>query len=110
MSSDTRRRFLANSGKLIIGTVALGALSARAAEEHQHGGAGNGLSVAANAENRCGTCEFWGGMRQVSEDKSAVVAQSMGWCNNPDSPNHRKLTPADHEMQKTGIWKRWAVL
>lgn len=110
MSSDTRRRFLANSGKLLIGTVALGALSARAAEEHQHAGAGNGLSVAATAENRCGTCEFWGGMRQVSEDKKAVIAQSMGWCNNPDSPNHRKLTPADHEMQKTGIWKRWAVL
>jgi hypothetical protein len=49
-------------------------------------------------------------MRQVSEDKQAVIAQSMGWCNNPDSPNHRKLTPADHEMQKTGVWKRWSPL
>ena len=110
MPLGTRRSFLAASGKLLIGTVALGSLSARAAEEHQHGDAGNGLTVAASAENVCGTCEFWGGMRQVSEDKKAVIAQSMGWCNNPDSPNHRKLTAADHEMQKTGIWKRWAVL
>jgi len=110
MPLDTRRSFLAASGKLLIGTIALGSLSARAAEEHQHGDAGNGLTVAASAENVCGTCEFWGGMRQVSEDKQAVIAQSMGWCNNPDSPNHRKLTPADHEMQKTGVWKRWSLL
>ncbi|MGE5155399.1 MAG: hypothetical protein ACM3ST_15490 [Bdellovibrio bacteriovorus] len=109
MSSENRRGFLATSGKLLLGTVALGALAARA-EEHQHGASGNGLSVPASAENRCATCEFWGGMRQVSEDKKEVVAQSMGWCNNPDSPNHRKLTAPDHEMQKAGVWKRWSVI
>jgi hypothetical protein len=49
-------------------------------------------------------------MRKVSKDKATVTAQSMGWCNNPDSPNYQKLTMADHEMKKTGVWKKWAAL
>jgi hypothetical protein len=39
-----------------------------------------------------------------------VIAQSMGWCNNPDSPNHQKLTEANHHMKKAGVWQKWAVL
>ncbi|MFY9976264.1 MAG: hypothetical protein WAK53_18580 [Chromatiaceae bacterium] len=109
MPLETRRSFLATSGKLLVGTVALGALAARA-EEHQHGGEGNGLTIVASSENVCATCQFWGGMRKASEDKKEVVAQSMGWCNNPDSPNHGKLTMPDHEMKKAGVWKRWAAL
>ena len=49
-------------------------------------------------------------MRRVSDDGANVVAQSMGWCNNPDSPNKGNLTAADHHMKKTGVWKKWAVL
>jgi anaerobic selenocysteine-containing dehydrogenase len=109
MPLETRRSFLATSGKLLVGTVALGSLAARA-EEHQHGGEGNGLTVVASSENMCATCQFWGGMRKVSEGKKEVVAQSMGWCNNPDSPNHGKLTMPDHEMKKAGVWKQWAAL
>ena len=45
-----------------------------------------------------------------SEDKKTVVAQSMGWCNNPDSPNYQKLTMADHQMKKVGVWKKWHVI
>ena len=110
MSFETRRRFLAASGKLLVGTVALGSLGAQAAEEHVHAGPGDGLVVDATSKNRCATCQFWGGMRKISDDKKQVIAQSMGWCNNPESPNHRKLTVADHEMKKAGIWKKWGAL
>jgi anaerobic selenocysteine-containing dehydrogenase len=110
MNDKSRRNFLSTSGKLLVSTAALGSLSAYAADEHNHGGSGHGLAVDAAMENRCATCQFWGGMRKVSEDKKQVVAQSMGWCNNPDSPNHQKLTAADHHMKKAGIWKKWAVL
>jgi hypothetical protein len=49
-------------------------------------------------------------MRKVSNDKKQVLTQSMGWCNNPASPNHQKLTEAAHQMTKPGVWKKWAVL
>ena len=112
MPLESRRKFLATSGKLLVGTAALGAIGVQAAEEHahMHGGAGNGLAIPASSENTCATCQFWGGMRKVSEDRTEVVVQSMGWCTNPDSPNHQKLTSADHQMKKTGIWTKWAVL
>ena len=111
MSLESRRNFLAASGKLLVGTVALGSFAAHAAEHaHEHGGAGDGLVVDASSENVCGTCQFWGGMRKISEDRKTVVTQSMGWCNNPDSPNHQKLTSADHQMKKAGIWTKWPAL
>jgi hypothetical protein len=111
MSSKNRRTFLTDSGKLVAGAIALGSISAQTvAAEHEHGGDGDGHAIDSSAENTCATCQFWGGMRKVSGDKSEVVAQSMGWCNNPESPNHTKLTAPDHQMKKTGIWKRWAAL
>jgi hypothetical protein len=110
MNHKSRRNFLATSGKLLAGAAALGSLATHAAEEHHQDGSGSGLVVDAALQNRCATCQFWGGMRKVSDDKKQVTAQSMGWCNNPDSPNHRKLTAADHHMMKPDIWKKWAVL
>lgn len=110
MSLESRRRFLANSGKLLIGSIALGSLATHASEEHEHGGSGHGLVIDAQSENNCGTCQFWGGMRKISDDRKSVIAQSMGWCNNPDSPNHQKLTAADHQMKKPGIWTKWPAI
>ena len=110
MNDESRRSFLAATGKLLVGAAALGSLTAHAAEEHSHGGSGHGLVVDATLDSRCATCQFWGGMRKVSEDKKQVITQSMGWCNNQDSPNYQKLTAADHHMKKPGIWKKWAVL
>ncbi len=111
MSSRTRRAFLSNSGQLVAGAIAFGAISAQAvAAEHDHGSPGDGHAIDASAENTCATCQYWGGMRKISDDKSKVVAQSMGWCNNPESPNHKKLTAPDNEMKKAGIWKKWAAL
>ena len=112
MSFESRRSFLAASSKLLVSAVAFGSLAAHASKEHahMHGGSGNGLAVDATAKNTCATCQFWGGMRKISEDKKQIITQSMGWCNNPDSPNHQKLTMADHKMMKPNIWKKWAAL
>ncbi|MGD2073488.1 MAG: hypothetical protein PVI91_06630 [Gammaproteobacteria bacterium] len=112
MSVESRRKFLATSGKLLVSTAALGTIAAHATEAHaqRQGGSENGLAVPAAAKDTCGTCQFWGGMRKVSDDKKEVVAQSMGWCNNPDSPNYQKLTAVDNQMKKPGIWKKWPVL
>ncbi len=117
MSLETRRGFLVASGKLLVGTVALASMGAHASDEHEHhehehehGGSGDGLSIDATAKDICATCRFWGGIRKLSDDGGKVIAQSMGWCNNPDSPNHRKLTMADHQMKKADTWTKWAVL
>jgi len=93
-------------------TAAFGSLAANANEEHkhQHVGSGDGLAVDATGKDVCATCQFWGGMRKITEDGKQVIAQSMGWCNNPDSPNHQKLTAADHQQKKPGVWKQWAAL
>ena len=74
MSSNTRRAFLSDSGKLIAGAIALGSISAHtvaAEHEHEHGGAGDGHALDASTENTCATCQFWGGMRKISDDKRA---------------------------------------
>ena len=111
MASESRRNFLATSSKLVVGTVALGSFAAHASEhEDMHGGSADGHAIDAKTTHTCATCQFWGGMRKISEDKKEVLAQSMGWCNNPNSPNHQKLTMADHKMKKPGIWKKWGAL
>ena len=111
MASESRRNFLATSSKLVVGAVALGSFAAHASEhEGMHGGSADGHAIDAKATHTCATCQFWGGMRKISEDKKEVLAQSIGWCNNPNSPNHQKLTMADHKMKKPGIWKKWGAL
>jgi anaerobic selenocysteine-containing dehydrogenase len=108
MSLESRRNFLSFSGKLLVGTAAFGSLVAHSSEEH--GDSEDGHAIDVMAKNTCVTCQFWGGMRKISDDKKQVIAQSMGWCNNPDSPNYQKLTMADNEMKKPNIWKKWPAL
>lgn len=110
MSFESRRAFVSHACKLGVGAIAVGSLPAYATQLHEHHGPGDGIAVDAMAQNRCATCQFWGGMRRLSEDKKQVISQSLGWCNNPESPNQGKLTPPDHEMKMTGIWKQWGAL
>jgi hypothetical protein len=110
MNDETRRNFLGTSGKLFLGFAALGSLTSHAADQHHEDDAGHGLVVDATLQNRCATCQYWGGMRKISNGNKQVIAQSMGWCNNPESPNYEKLTAADHHMKKPGIWEKWAIL
>ena len=111
MSDESRRKFLSNSAKFLAGSAAFVSVNALASShEEPIGSPGEGKAIDAAATDTCATCQYWGGMRKVSEDKAQVEAQSMGWCNNPDSMNFRKLTNPDHVMQKTGIWKKWIAL
>jgi anaerobic selenocysteine-containing dehydrogenase len=108
MSDQNRRDFLGASAKLLIGASALASTSVLASK---HGGhKGHGLEIDASTKDTCATCQYWGGMRKLSDAKDKVVAQSMGWCNNPDSMNFQKLTTADHKMKKTGIWRKWDII
>jgi hypothetical protein len=112
MSDQNRRNFLGASAKLLIGASALASTSVLASKHggHKGHGSGHGLEIDASTKDTCATCQYWGGMRKLSDAKDKVVAQSMGWCNNPDSMNFQKLTTADHEMKKTGIWRKWDII
>jgi len=112
MFDDSRRRFIFSSSKLLVCTATLTSISANAGthKHHVYGDESDGITIASSLTHSCGTCEFWGGMRIVSKDKKTITAQSMGWCNNPDSINYQKLTSVDHVMKQTGVWKKWPVL
>jgi len=112
--NEDRRKLLITGG-LTAGALVAGALpvTKAAAEDAMHDHAGvsaNGDALDATAQNRCGTCQFWGGMRNISADHKSVFAQSLGWCNNPKSPNYNKMTNADHEMTDPGVWTKWPAL
>jgi hypothetical protein len=107
MKNSSRRQFLAGTGSLFVAAAALSPLSALASEQ---GDKEEGIVVNASLQNRCATCQYWGGMRRLNEDKSQVIAQSMGWCNNPDSMNYQKLTEADNHMMKPEIWVKWPAI
>jgi len=113
MDKDRRKLVLAGGG-LATGALLAGVLpvaQAAAEEAHEHATASvDGESLDAGTQNRCGTCQFWGGMRKISADHMSVFAQSLGWCNNPKSSNYGKLTNAQHEMADPGIWTKWPAL
>ena len=96
----------------LVGPTVIGAaLDATAQENHGtmpgHGGT-DGYIMDSSVKGRCGTCDFWGGPRRVSEDGKTLTITGLGWCNNPKCPNHQKLTSPDHDC--TGIWRKWSVL
>ncbi len=87
MPINTRRGFLTTSGKLIVGTAALAAMGAHAAEEHaHHGESGDGHAMDAGSENMCATCQFWGGMRKISEDGKQSRRAEHGLVQQPGEP------------------------
>ncbi len=109
---ELRRKLLAGGGvACVIG--ALGGVSRQAsADEHAaHQGGAKGVPaivVDANKEGICATCRFWGGMRRVSEDKRNVYAESLGWCNNADSPHYQTMRAPEAGPMKA--WRKWEAL
>lgn len=115
-STNERRRFLTRAAGLAATTLAATAAASGArAAEHEHGthgatgkGGADGYVMSSKVEKLCATCEFWGGQRRLSTDGAEITVGGLGWCNNPDSPNHHKLTSPEHGPM--GVWKRWSVL
>ena len=116
MQDQDRRGFLKTGGALLAAGVAggLGA-NARAADYKAQMEQGiksekgiDAFTVKALEEGICATCQFWGGVRRVSEDKKTVYCETLGWCNNSGSRYFQsKTTPATGPM---GSWKRWEAL
>jgi hypothetical protein len=114
---NDRRAFIVRTCALLtgvaMGPAILGAAVDAAAQEMSHemvmGHGGNeGYIMSAWVTQHCGTCEFWGGPRRLSEDKKSLIISGLGWCNNPASSNYQKLTTPDHGPM--GTWRKWSVL
>lgn len=114
-SSYERRMFLMQAATIAAATIAGTGTSVKAvAAEHEghsamlgKGGA-DGYTMSTSVENRCATCNFWGGERRVSADGKELTVGGLGWCNNPDSPNYLKLTSPEHGPMD--MWRKWSVL
>jgi hypothetical protein len=111
-----RRGFLVKSAAVLaasaLGTTILRSLAR--GQEHMgamgmmgHGEA-DGYVMPTSIGQHCGTCEFWGGPRRISPDGKTITTTGLGWCNNPSSPNYRKMTTPDHGPMDT--WKKWGAL
>jgi hypothetical protein len=108
----TRRRLLAGGGIACAVGILGGVMRQAGADEHSaHQGGAKGVPaivIEASREGICGTCRFWGGMRRVSEDRKSVNAESLGWCNNVDSPHFQTMrTPEAGPMK---AWRKWEAL
>jgi len=85
-----------------------GSLLVRASSAEAGDAGGEFYSVKASTSGKCATCAFWGGIRKLSDDRSAVLTQSLGWCNNPESKRFGQLTTPESGPMKS--WSKWPVL
>lgn len=104
MKNDTsrnRRDFVRLATGLAAGGLVAGlSLESRATER--------GFTMSSDTTGRCISCQYWGGVRRVSEDRRQITAETLGWCNNPDSMSYQKTTPPDLGPMKS--WRRWGAL
>lgn len=118
MQNADRRNFLKVSGAVLATGAVGGGLGTAHADKHEghmeDGGqlksakGADAFTVKAQEKGICATCQYWGGIRRVSEDKSTVYCESLGWCNNPKSHHYQsKTTPATGPMDS---WKKWEAL
>lgn len=116
MNKQSRRVFMEQGGKLVLGAILGGhVLAAHASDhsEHEHDNHGSDDSASKVAtitatEELCASCEYWGGVRQIVADGKQVTGHGKGWCNNPNSHNYQKMTKPDAGPMPA--WKRWAAL
>ncbi|MBK7972312.1 MAG: hypothetical protein IPK07_03185 [Deltaproteobacteria bacterium] len=102
-----RAAVVAGAGVAFVST----ALAESSAEEHMgalgHGG-DDGYVVSASLTQHCATCDNWGGQRRISADGTTITVTGLGWCNNRESRNFRRMTSPDHGPMK--VWRKWGVL
>lgn len=103
--SKSRRDVVIGSAKAAAGVATLAALGGMAAARKAEAAS---MSLGADITKHCVTCKFWGGQRHVSKDGKTVMVSSLGYCNNPKSPNYQKVTqPETGPMQ---VWEKWGAL
>jgi hypothetical protein len=112
-----RRAFLRKGGAMAAGSMlAAGLAGHAAAAEHEHEkmetmmghGGTDGYELDSSVTQRCGTCEFWGAPRRLSEDGKTVTITGLGWCNNPKSRNYQKMTSPEHGPM--AVWRKWPLI
>ena len=97
-----------NRRELIGKTGALFALATAGGIASSSAKAGLHFEMSSDVEGQCATCNYWGGIRKISEDGKTVSAQSLGYCNNPESHNyHKTTTPETGPMKK---WLKWGAI
>ncbi len=108
-----RRSFLIRSVSLIAASV-LGSATLASLAKGQEGSqtsdpeGATGYTMAVDTTMHCGTCEFWGGPRRLSQDGKIISITGLGWCNNPKSPMFQKITTPDHGPMDS--WRKWGAL
>ena len=102
-----RRSLIQRTGTLIIAGI-VGGVASKASAMEGITPAKDHIKVSVDTKGACATCDYWGGMRRVSEDGKAVLSQSLGWCNNSKSPNFQKMTTPETGPMK--VWKKWCAL
>ncbi len=111
---DQNRRTFGMQMAGIAAAAAAGIGTAEAAGPHHEaeisGPAADGWKLATDTKSQCGTCQFWGGMRKITDDKQELVAVGLGWCNNSDCPNYHAMTAAVHEAAGHNCWTKWGAL
>lgn len=96
-----RRKFIFRTSQVLAGTVlAAGAMSASAGD--------SSFVMNSATKNVCGTCQYWGGQRRISDDGKTVEIDSLGWCSNRKSPNFRKTTGPQTGPMK--VWEQWTAI
>ena len=101
-TENARRTFMHRTAQVAVGGV-LGSLLSNAGATDLAG-----FKIDSATEYKCATCNFWGGIRKLSEDSKTITTQSLGWCNNPKSHSYQKMTPPDYGPMKA--WKKWGAL
>lgn len=102
-----RRQFICRSGQLIAGGL-LGSTLLNVQAAGTHAPSDDFYAIDASTEGRCATCEFWGGVRKLTEDRKQVLVQSLGWCNSPDSHHYQQLTTPETGPMES--WKKWGAI
>ncbi|MFZ0256309.1 MAG: hypothetical protein WAN46_11810 [Gammaproteobacteria bacterium] len=102
-----RRRFIYRTGQLIAGGL-LGSTLLNAQAAGASASSDDFYEMDASTEGKCATCEFWGGVRRLTEDRRQVWVQSLGWCNNPTSHRYQQLTTPETGPMES--WKKWGAL
>ena len=96
-----RRKFIFRTTQAVAGAaIATGAASASASS--------SSFIMDSETKSLCGTCQYWGGQRRISEDGKSIAIDSLGWCNNRKSPNFRKTTGPQTGPMK--VWEKWTAL